>query len=84
MPRQTAAVQRHAGIHQRHMQRVPDQIIDQHRDPADSQSFIDKPHQFLRRQMVSEQGAAQQIETRVPKGKSESIACDGRVSVAQM
>jgi hypothetical protein len=34
--------------------------------------------------MVSEQIAAQQVETGIAKGKGQSIACHRRVSVAQM
>jgi len=63
---------------------MADQIIDQHCNPADSQSSVDKLNHLLRRKMVGEQVAAQQIETCSSKGKSESIAGDCAVSIAQM
>ena len=42
MPRKAAAIKGHAGVNQRQVQRVPDQVVDQYRNPADSQSFVDK------------------------------------------
>ena len=69
MPRKPAAVQRQPGIHQRHVQRMPHQIIDQHGNPADSQGLVGKRHQFLRGQMMSKQITAEEIETFIVKGK---------------
>ncbi len=73
MTRKPAAVERYPGVHQRHVQRVPDQVIDQYRDPANAQRFVYKLHELLWRQMVGEQSAAQQIERCAAEGKSESI-----------
>jgi hypothetical protein len=56
------------------MQRVADEVVDQCRAPANAQAFVDEAHYVIRRQMMSEQSAAHQIEARVAKGKGKRIA----------
>ncbi len=69
-----APVKRHPGIHEGQVKGVPDQVIDQYRNPANAQRFIYRLHELLWRQMVGEQSAAQQIERCAPEGKGESIS----------
>jgi len=73
MTRKPAAIERHPGVHQPHVQGMPHQVIDQHRNPANAQRFVYKLHKLLWRQMVGEQCAAQHIERCAGEGKSESI-----------
>ena len=84
MPRKPAAVERHPGVHEGHVQRVTNQIIDQYRNPANAQRFVYKLHEVLWTKMVGEQSAAQQIERCAAEGKSESITGDVPAAIVQM
>ena len=66
------------------MQRVPHQVVNQHRNPADPQAFIDKSWEFFCGQMMCEQGAAHQVKTCILKGKREGITGQCTVAVSQM
>ena len=84
MTRKPAAVERHPGVHQRHVQQVPDQVIDQHRNPANAQRLVYKLHEVLWTTDGGQQCAAQQIERCAAEGKSESITGHDPVPVVQV
>ena len=74
MPGDPAAKKRQASIHQREMQRMPYQIVDQHRDAAGAQRFIHKLNRLFRRQMVRKKIAAHHVKRSVAKGKRQRVA----------
>jgi hypothetical protein len=63
---------------------MPDEVIDQDGDPADAQSLIDEVLQSLRRQMVREQAATDQVKTPVSKRKGKGVSGHRPLSIRQM
>ena len=66
------------------MQGMANQIVDQDRAAAHAQRLVGKAHQFGGLQVMCEQAAADQIETRVREGKCESVGDHGAVSGQQV
>jgi len=82
--RQATAVERESGVDQRQMDRAADQIVDQDSLAADAQTFVDEAYQFFRAEMVREQCAADQVETVLTEGKSQSISNHRAPAIANM
>ena len=84
MPRDAAAIERHAQISEQQMHKITLQIVDKKCMARDTQAFAGKPHDLIRFQMMQEERAAYRIKTVVGKGKSQRIAADTRMAVAKM
>ncbi|SRR6266849_7229728 len=83
-PRHLAPHKRKPRIHQRQMQRMPNQVIDQHRTPADAQGLLHKAPQTLRIKMVREQVAADHVERIFCKRQSQPVANHSAATVKQV
>src|ERR1700686_5660180 len=66
------------------MQRMADEVIDQHGAAAHAQCFPTKASQFSRLQMMREQAAAYQVKTAIRERQRESICDHGPVSAQQV
>ena len=55
------------------MNRMPDQIVDQHRNAANSQGFTHKLNQLLRRQMMSEKTGIDEVEAVVLERERDCV-----------
>ena len=76
--RQAAAVERSPGICEREMERMPYEIVHEHRQAAYAQCFLGKLNDLSRREVVQEERAANKIKTRFPKRQVESMGGDLR------
>ena len=66
------------------MQEVTNQVVDQHRLPANPQRLAKKYNALGRAEVVNEQIATDQIEARVGEGQRESISDQRRAAMAKV
>src|SRR5579863_5383631 len=78
---EAATIKWQAEVDQGQVNRVSDYIVDDHRDAADPQPFINKLNYLCRLQMMSEQAATYHVEAFVGEGKRERIAGYNGVSI---
>ena len=66
------------------MQRMPNQVVDQHRTTADSQGFPYEPCEIIGLQMMCKQVATNQVVLAVAKGKCKSVGHHNSTIVIDM
>ena len=80
MPCKTAAIKRVSSISKRHMQRVANEIVDQHGMAGHAQGFVRELNNLSRFEMMHKQTGADHIETICFEGKGEGIARNHRIA----
>ena len=84
MPRDAAAVKRHAQITERQMQRMALQVVNQKCMACHAQTFAGEANNLIGLKMMQKKGAAYGVKTIVAKGKSQGIAADAGMDFAQV
>src|ERR1019366_5301393 len=76
MPGDAAAEERQSKINQQQVQPAANEIVDQHRLPADTQGFAGKFYQRLRLKMMGQQRTTYDVECAIPKRQAQGVACN--------
>src|ERR1019366_1330111 len=73
MPSDAAAEERQSKINQLQVQAAADEVVDQHRVPADAQGFAGKLRQRLGLKMMGQQRRTYDVECATPKGQAQGV-----------